>query len=114
MKGKMWADVRLPEETAYLVLDADAVPESTVDVFINDIHNTSYIVPDFEDLSVAGDNPGWAAAATAKNAPHGRIFRQLLIRVEGLEASKEPVTLRLRCQGDLKICRWRFVKGNTK
>ena len=106
--------VCLPMETAYLVLDADAVPESTVDVFINGAHNAAYIVPDFEELSGAGDNPGWAAAATAKNAPHGRIFRQLMIPVENLEAEKEPVTLRLRCQGDLKICRWRFAKESTK
>ena len=106
--------VCLPMETAYLVLDADAVPESTVDVFINGAHNAAYIVPDFEELSGVGDNPGWAAAATAKNEPHGRIFRQLMIPVEDLEAEKEPVTLRLRCQGDLKICRWRFVKESTK
>ena len=106
--------VCLPMETAYLVLDADAVPESTVDVFINGAHNAAYIVPDFEELSGAGDNPGWAAAATAKNAPHGRIFRQLMIPVENLEAEKETVTLRLRCQGDLKICRWRFAKESTK
>lgn len=106
--------VCLPMETAYLVLDADAVPESTVDVFINGAHNAAYIVPDFEELSGVGDNPGWAAAATAKNAPHGRIFRQLMIPVEDLEAEKETVTLRLRCQGDLKICRWRFAKESTK
>ena len=106
--------VCLPAETAYLVLDADAVPESTVDVFINGTHNAAYIVPDFEELSGVGDNPGWAAAATAKNAPHGRIFRQHLIPVDNLKAEKEPVTLRLRCQGDLKICRWRFVKESTK
>ena len=104
--------VCLPMETAYLVLDADAVPESTVDVFINGAHNAAYIVPDFEELSGAGDNPGWAA--TAKNAPHGRIFRQFMIPVENLETEKEPVTLRLRCQGDLKICRWRFAKESTK
>ena len=106
--------VCLPMETAYLVLDADAVPESTVDVFINGAHNAAYIVPDFGELSGVGDNPGWAAAATAKNAPHGRIFRQLMIPVEDLEAEKETVTLRLRCQGDLKICRWRFAKESTK
>lgn len=103
--------VHRPEGAGMLVLDADALPESTVDVFINGEHNISYVVPGFDDLSEVGENIGWAAADTALNAAHGRIFRQLMIPVE--DSAEEEFTLRLRCQGDIKICRWKFAKENV-
>ena len=103
--------VHRPEGAGMLVLDADALPESTVDVFINGEHNISYVVPGFDDLPEVGENIGWAAADTALDAAHGRIFRQLMIPVE--DSGEEEFTLRLRCQGDIKICRWKFAKENS-
>ena len=70
--------VYIPEGADCLVIDADALAQSTMDIYLDGVPHASFIVPEFDDLSGAGDNPGWAAAATAKNAPHGRGFRHTL------------------------------------
>ena len=104
--------VYIPEGADCLVIDADALAQSTMDVYLDGVHHASFIVPEFDDLSGAGDNPGWAAAATAKNAPHGRGFRHLSIPLEDLGKAGSETVLRLRCQGDVRICRWRFEKAS--
>ena len=104
--------VYIPEGADCLVIDADALAQSTMDVYLDGVHHASFIVPEFDDLSGAGDNPGWAAAATAKNAPHGRGFRHLSIPLEDLGKAGGETVLRLRCQGDVRICRWRFEKAS--
>lgn len=100
--------VRIPSGSSALVIDADAEPEAEIAVYLGGEHIVSYTVPE-------GDHPGRMSGGAYSGSPHGRIFREYAIPLDEGTENTLPVadgwtgTLRLRCQGDIKICRWKLV-----
>lgn len=100
-------DVCIPPESSVLVVDADAEPESEIAVYFGGEHIVSYTVPEYSHPGGGQDNMNCVR-------PHGRIFREHTIELGALQfgdmfPAGRADTLRLRCQGDIKICRWRFL-----